>query len=145
VRIDGQAVDSLFDTGATVRLTSEAIKSIGDNRPSERATSFVAAHLFDRWRRDHPGWRVIDEAEQDSKLPIIEAPIIEVAGFKVGPAWFTRRPDANYQWMSSFTDQPILASIGGNVLKSFRVTVDYPAGVAYFEHVDDQGRHRGTW
>jgi hypothetical protein len=134
VTIDGQRVDSLFDTGATVRLTENALKVIGDHRPSERATSFVAASQFDRWRRDNPNWRVVEEAEQTSKRAIIEVPIIEVAGFKVGPAWFTRRPDANYEWMSSYMDQPIVASIGGNVLRNFRVTLDYPSAVAYFEN-----------
>jgi hypothetical protein len=137
VTIEGQAIESLFDTGATVRLTNEAVKLIGDNRSSERATSFVAASLFDHWRREHPNWRLIEEAERQTKLAIIEVPVIEIAGFKVGPAWFTRRPDANYQWMSSFMDQPIVASIGGNVLRYFRVTVDYPSAVAYFERGPD--------
>ena len=133
VTIDGQAVESLFDTGATIRLTMEALTHLGDGRPSERATSFVAASLFDRWHKVHPQWRLFEQAEQGTGLPIIEVPAIHVAGFEVGPAWFTRRPDSNHQWMSSFMDQPIVASIGGNVLRHFVVSVDYPRAVAYFE------------
>ena len=133
VMIDGRTVESLFDTGATVRLTTDALKSIGDGRPRERATSFVAASLFDRWHKDHPDWHFIENAEEKTQLAILEVPRIQVAGFQVGPAWFTRRPDSAHQWMSTFMDRPIVASIGGSVLSNFRVTVDYPAAVAYFE------------
>jgi len=133
VTIDGLAVESLFDTGATVWLTTEALKSIGDGRPRERATSFVAASLFDRWHKDHPDWHVIENAEEKTKLAIIEVPRMQVAGFEIGPSWFTRRPDSAHRWMSTFMDRPIVASIGGSVLRNFRVTVDYPAAVAYFE------------
>jgi hypothetical protein len=133
VTIDGMPVESLFDTGATVQLTTHALKLIDDGRSRERATSFVAASLFDHWHKDHPDWHVIENAEEKTQLAIIEVPRIHVAGFDVGPAWFTRRPDSAHQWMSTFMDRPILASIGGNVLKHFRVTVDYPDKVAYFE------------
>jgi hypothetical protein len=30
-----------------------------------------------------------------------------------------------------------VASIGGNVLRNLRVTLDYPGAVAYFEHKPD--------
>jgi hypothetical protein len=133
VTIDGQKVESLLDTGATLRLTEAAAKQIADGHARERATSFVAAKVFDRWRKNHPNWRVVEKAEENTSLAIIEVPMIQVAGFEVGPAWFTRRPDAAHQWMSTFMDQPIVASIGGNVLRHFRVTIDYPAANAYFE------------
>jgi hypothetical protein len=32
-----------------------------------------------------------------------------------------------------FMDKPIVASIGGNFLAHFRVTVDYPAATSYWE------------
>jgi hypothetical protein len=133
VTIDGMAVESLFDTGATVQLTTHALKLIVDGHPRERATNFVAASLFDRWHKDHPDWPFVENAEEKTQLAIIEVPRIQVAGFEVGPAWFTRRPDSAHQWMSTFMDRPIVASIGGSVLRNFRVTIDYPGAVAYFE------------
>ncbi len=133
VTIDGRKVESLFDTGATLRLTHEAAKQIGDRHGRERATCFVAASVFDRWRTEHPNWRVVENAEERTKLAIIEVPKVQIAGFEVGPAWFTRRPDAAHRWMSTFMDQPIVASIGGNVLRHFRVTIDYPDAIGYFE------------
>src|ERR1035441_10125227 len=50
VVIAGESVDCLFDTGATVWLTPEAQQVVNDKEEAERATSFVAARLFDRWR-----------------------------------------------------------------------------------------------
>jgi hypothetical protein len=133
VTITGESVDCLFDTGATVWLTPQAQQVINDQEATERATSFVAASLFDRWRKAHPNWRVVEKGCQRTGASLIEVPEVEITGFKVGPVWFTRRSDANFTWMSSFMDKPIRASMGGNFLQYFRVTVDYPKAIAYFQ------------
>jgi len=133
VRIAGQRVDALLDTGATVWLSPEAQRIINDAGPAERATSFVSGDLFERWRRDHPEWRVIEKGCQKTGEAMMEVPEVEVAGWKAGPVWFTRRPPGSFKWMSSFMDRPIAASIGGNFLRFFRITIDYPAAAAYFE------------
>jgi hypothetical protein len=39
--------------------------------------------------------------------------------------------------MSSMTDKPVEGAIGGNALRHFRMTLDYPRGTAYFACVDD--------
>jgi len=132
-QIGGEAISALFDTGATTFLTPEALRLINDSHPSERATSFAAATLFESWHRRHPEWRLIDNAEKASGSPMIEVPEIEVAGLKAGPVWFTRRSDAGMQWMSKFMDQPISASLGGDFLRYFTITVDYPGSIAFFE------------
>lgn len=132
VTISGNPVEALLDTGATVWLSAGARRIAGDNRPSERATSFVSADLFGRWQESHPDWRVIEKGCEKSGESMIEVPELEVAGLSAGPVWFTRRGNTNYEWMSSFMDRPILASIGGNFLEHFRITLDYPAARAYF-------------
>ena len=133
IHVGGEAVDALFDTGATVWLSPDALRVVRDSGPSERATSFVSADLFRRWRKAHPKWRVIEKGCRKLGEALIEVPEVEVAGLKAGPVWFTRRPTENYQWMSSFMDRPISASVGGDFLRHFRVTLDYLAAVAYFE------------
>jgi len=133
VTIAGESVDCLFDTGATVWLTPEAQQAMNDKEATERATCFVAASLYDRWRKAHPNWRVVEKGCQRTGASLIEVPEVEITGFDVGPVWFTRRSDANFTWMSSFMDKPIRASMGGNFLHYFRVTVDYPKAVAYFQ------------
>jgi hypothetical protein len=135
VQVDGETLDLLFDTGASVSLTDEARQALGDGRPAARATSFITRSTFERWRQKHPDWRVIENA--DKVLPnsaLIEVPAVELAGHTVGPVWFTTRPDRNFhQFMSQFMDRKVEGALGGSALRFFRVTVDYPNAVAVFE------------
>jgi hypothetical protein len=134
VTIDEEPVEALLDTGATVWPSPEALRALGEATRGERATSFVSADLFERWQTAHPAWRVVVNGCEKSHEALIEVPEVQVAGLRAGPVWFTRRAVANYAWMSSFMDRPIVASIGGNFLVHFRITVDYPRAVAYWEN-----------
>jgi hypothetical protein len=134
ISIDGEPLDVLFDTGATTRLTPAAIQAVGGGAASERATSFIKAAVFDRWRSRHPEWKVVPAAEVRTGADMIQVPQISVAGQTVGPVWFTRRPDAAFdQFMSSFMDAAVVGALGGSGLRYFRVTVDWAAGQAVFE------------
>jgi hypothetical protein len=134
VSVDGDSLDLLFDTGATTMLTDSALSAIGDAGPVIRGTSFITRSVADRWRAAHPGWRVIERAEQRSGAMMIEVPVVEVGGYRVGPVWFTARPDANFhQYMSQWMDRRVDGALGGSALRFLRVTVDYPHAVALFE------------
>ena len=133
VTVDGQPLDALFDTGATVWLTPQALSIVNDGTASARATSFVRASVFERWHTAHPDWRVIENGCAKSCETLIEVPLVQVAGVGTGPVWFTRRADAHLDWISRFMDKRVSASMGGNFFRHFRVTIDYPAAVAYFE------------
>ncbi len=132
--IDGKAFDLLLDTGATVNLSEAAAAALKDAGPRVRATSFIVASTFDDWKKRHPDWRVIPQADEPQKESMIEVPIVKVAGYEVGPVWFTRRADKNFhEFMSQFMDRTVEGALGGNALKTFRMTVDYPGSAAYFE------------
>lgn len=135
VKIEGQSYDLVLETGATVTLSDKALAALGDKGPASRAASFIAATHFDRWRKKHPDWRVIEDADQGMNgEPMIEVPAVTVAGHTVGPVWFTRRIDPNYhQFKSMWMDRRVEGALGGSALKYFRVTVDYPNAVAVFE------------
>lgn len=134
VSIDGETLDLLFDTGASTELTDAALAVLKDQRPAMRATSFITATVFERWRKQHPNWRVIERAEKRSNEAMIEVPSVSIAGYTIGPVWFTRRPDKNFhEWMSQWMDQRIEGALGGNALRHFRVSVDYPRALAVFE------------
>src|SRR5438132_2620096 len=142
ITIDGESVESLLDTGAEFWPSPEALRVMDDQTPGEQATSFVSADLFERWRTAHPDWRVIAVGCQRTREAIIEVPEVQVAGLKAGPVWFLRRESGNFTWMSSYMDKPIVASVGGNFLRNFRVTLDYPAALAYWEKRPNYGfRH----
>ncbi|WP_338865016.1 hypothetical protein [Myxococcus stipitatus] len=141
VRVDGEVLDLVLDTGALMSLSESARMALADGRPSERAASFITVSTYERWHQRHPDWRVIEDA--DAQLPgavLIEVPRIEVAGHEVGPVWFTTRADADFrEHMSRFMDKPIEGALGGNALRFFRVTLDYVQSVAVFERAPSQG------
>lgn len=136
VEIAGEILDLLFDTGATTNLSDSAHAALNDNRAKERATSFIIASMFEKWRKKHSDWRVIEQADMigDLREPMIEVPQIKIAGYEVGPVWFTCRRDGNFhQYMSQWMDKKVEGAIGGNALQHFRITVDYPKAIAVFE------------
>jgi len=134
VTIDGETLDLLFDTGASTELNDAALQILKDKRPAIRATSFITAGVFERWRKAHPDWRVVENAEKQSNAAMIEVPEIKIGGYRTGAVWFTVRPDKNFhEYMSQWMDKRIEGAIGGNALRHFRITVDYPNALAVFE------------
>jgi hypothetical protein len=132
--LDGETRAFLFDTGATIRLNEDAHRRLGG--PAERATSFLVASWFDRLRTGHPDWTVVEHADANvGDEPMIEVPSVTIAGFEVGPVWFTRRADRNFhrpQGMSRWMDRQVDGALGGSLLQYFVVTVDYPRATATF-------------
>src|SRR5690606_3318546 len=74
VEVDGSEHDLLFDTGATVSLTDGGYQALGGQGARERATSFIVRSVFERWRTEHPSWRVIEAADRLGNAPMIEVP-----------------------------------------------------------------------
>lgn len=133
VLVDGDTIDMLLDTGATSQLTPTAVRLLGGG-PEIRAASFVAQRLTDRWRAKHPEWKIIARGEVRTGADLIEVPNVNVAGFDVGPVWFAMRTNAPYDnMMKALMDRPIVASLGGNAFRSFRLTMDYPNQRVTFE------------
>jgi len=135
-QVDGQDHWFLFDTGATAHLSLAARDALG---ASERiATCFVVASVFETWRTAHPEWPVVHAGDLSvGGQDLIQAPEVTVAGVSVGPVWFARRPDpAFHDDMTSMMDRPVDGALGGSLLRHFRITVDYPGAVAYFESHD---------
>jgi len=134
VVVDGQTLDLLFDSGANAGLSDAALAAVADGRAAQRATSFITRTLFERWRNKHPTWRVIEEAESRTGEPMIEVAEVTIAGYTVGPVWFTRRTDNSFHtFMSQWMDRQIEGALGGNALRHFRIVVDYPHARAIFE------------
>jgi hypothetical protein len=133
VAVKGDSLDLLFDTGATLLLNDEAATEL-DRKGGPIATSFITETIFEKWQKENPDWRVIQNADETLDMPIIEVPQVSIANYEVGPVWFTMRPDENFtQYMSQFMDKTIEGALGGSALKYFKVIVDYPNAVAYFE------------
>ena len=133
ITVDGRELPMLLDTGATTVLAPAALEALGDGGPAERATSMISDEVFQAWRQEHPEWRVIEGAQAGTGSDMIEVPEVDIAGFTVGPVWFTHRPNAPFHaMMSSMMDQRVEGAVGGNAFRHFVMTVDYPNAVAYF-------------
>ena len=134
VIVDGRTLPMLLDTGAMTVLTTAALRTLDDGMPAQRATSMITDHLFQAWREAHPDWRVIESAQTGTGAAMIEVPEVEIAGWRVGPVWFTHRPDANFhRFMSSMMDARVEGALGGNALRHFVMTVHYPEAAAWFD------------
>jgi hypothetical protein len=137
VEIDGDSINMLFDTGATVWLSDANRRLAGDGGPSERSSSLVWQWVFARLRQRHPDWPVIENADIATGAPMIRVPSVRIAGFDVGPVWFKSLTSAAAVPPPPPPGMPLVrtrvnGTIGGNVLRHFVVTVDYPRAIAFF-------------
>ncbi len=123
--VDGDTLDLLFDTGATLTLRDSALQALGDAGPAVRGTSFIISSIVDAWVARHPDWRVIPNAERGMRL--VEVPEVVIGGLSTGPVWFIERPDLNFiTYMAQWMDQPIVGALGGSAFRQLVVSVDYP-------------------
>jgi len=133
VNIAGKRFYMLLDSGASCAFTDAARAAMGEKAPAVGATSFISSELLKSWQKKH-GWRVVASAEKGADASMIEVPIVEVAGYKVGPVWFVSRPESYLRNnLSRKLDRRVQGVLGGNVLKYFRVTLDIPGSEARFE------------
>ncbi|MGN6739056.1 hypothetical protein [Dyella sp.] len=139
VQVDGQPIDFLLDTGATAHPTAEGKRIVGtETVHGFGVTSYITTSMLDRWHAAHPDWRVVTQGDDlfgpSHVMRLIEVPKLVIAGWTVGPVWFTERPDKNFhQFMAQMMDKPPEGAIGGNVFDHFRMTLDYPHATAWFD------------
>jgi hypothetical protein len=140
IKVDGQPIDMLLDTGATAHPTAAGEKASGT--PTVKGigvTSYITTSQVERWHKMHPDWVIVEKGDDlYARRPsrIIEVPKVDVAGWSVGPIWFTEQPDHTYhQYMASMMDKPVEGALGGNAFAPFVMTIDYPNAKAYFRCV----------
>lgn len=138
--IDGQPLDLLLDTGATAFPTRRGTEATG--REVFRGigtTSYITTSVMNRWHHAHPRWRVVEDGDEFGgfKSRLIEVPKVQIAGWLIGPVWFTERPDNAFgsNGMSQYTDEDVHGSAGANLFRHFSMTLDYPRDTAWFKCV----------
>ncbi len=130
--VEGETIQTLFDTGASIFLSDEGKKQTGDE---VIGGCFIIADIFDKWRAEHPDWRFIAKGDALIKEDIIEVPKVTIAGHEVGPVWFARRKNHNFtEYMSQWMDKPISGAVGGSLFQYFgTILIDYPKEKVFFE------------
>jgi predicted aspartyl protease len=113
IQVDGQTYGFLVDTGASFTMVSEVLlKSWGD------------AHQ--EWPR-HAG--AFGEAATlgGMTLETMFVPSVRWGSHDLREVGVTSQREGTFErWMSSMMTAPIVGSLAGNVLKRFRVELDYP-------------------
>jgi hypothetical protein len=131
IEVNGEVIDVLFDTGASMLLSDSGKKEMNTSARTIGG-SFIAASIFDKWRKDHPEWKYYKEL--DNKTDAIEVPILKIGGIEVGPVLFSRRADENWsEGMIHSMDKVVKGAIGGSAFKYFKVTIDYNSELIKFE------------
>lgn len=131
--VDGDTIQTLFDTGATALLSEEAQEKFGAKTVG---TSFIIASIFDKWQAQHPDWEIIKKGDQMLEEDLIKVPQVTIGGHQVGPVWFAKRKDENFtQFMSQWMDQTVEGAVGGSCLQYFStILIDYNSGKAFFNN-----------
>lgn len=138
IAVAGEALDLLLDTGATAKPTTAGLAATHiATVDGFGVTSYITHSVLERWHRQHPGWRVVEAGDDmfgaKSATRLIEVPTVRVAGWEIGPVWFTERDDANFNpGISQYTDQRVDGAAGANIFGHFVMTLDYPHGAAWF-------------
>lgn len=131
IEVDGESIDVLFDTGATIVLSENGKKELNIDLKTIGA-SFIATSIFKKWREKHPNWKYYPKA--DMSKDIIEVPKIKISDIEVGPVLFSQRPDENWsKGMIHSMDKVVKGAIGGSALKYLKVTIDYNSELIKFE------------
>ncbi len=113
MEVDGMTYGFLLDTGASFTIVSEA--------------------LLKSWAAKHPDWPrspgAVGEAATlgGSTLETMSVPNARWGANRLGEFGVTSQKEGTFEhWMSSMMTSPVVGSLAGNVLKRFRVELDYP-------------------
>jgi hypothetical protein len=124
VDIDGKPYRFLMDTGGQYCMLS--------------------ARVLHALQKQHPDWPSVTGAygpadmllgKPEAKFQMLRIGSLQWGRFRITGVGVVSRPYGNYEkFMSQVAGRAVIGSIAGNLLREFRVTVDYPAGVVYLEH-----------
>jgi hypothetical protein len=120
VALDGKEYGLLLDTGSRVTLARRDLLE-----------SLSAAHPT--WPHSIGASGTADMAGDNGTEFLLRVPEVTWGPFRMTHVLFVSRPDDLYSPTTFETTGPIVGALGGNVLKNFRIEIDYPHGETYLE------------
>jgi len=125
--VDGKNYRLLLDTGSRVTLARR--------------------DLLEALSEAHPAWPHSTGASGTADMPggdgdefLLRVPEVTWGAFHIKNVLFASRPDETFSPSSFETPGSVVGALGGNVLKTFRVEIDYPHRTTYLEQkVSDAG------
>jgi len=130
-QIGGKTYGFLLDTGASFTMISRT--------------------ALDQWAKENPdspsaigavGFANMSGGKMERQALMLRIPQLQLGAISLKGVAAVSRPDATFEtYMSSMMTAPIVGSLAGNVLRDFRVEIDYAAGKTYLSQsrtsVDD--------
>lgn len=123
IEVSGQKLGFLLDTGASFTM--------------------VSLTELDRWRTADDGLATMTGAvgeanmiggPMESDALLMRLPTLKWGPYTLSGVAAVSRPSGTFEkWMSDLMTAPIVGAIGGNVLRHFRVEIDYAKGTTYLE------------
>ncbi|SPF36731.1 putative PDZ/DHR/GLGF domain protein [Candidatus Sulfopaludibacter sp. SbA4] len=123
IQIAGQTYGFLLDTGATFTMISRV--------------------ALEQWAKANPDWPTATGAvgfanmfggKMESEALMMRISEMKIGSVSVANAAAVSRPDGTFEkYMSGMMTAPIIGSVAGNVLRNFRVEIDYQGGWVYLQ------------
>ncbi len=132
VEIDGQRYGMLLDTGASLTMISSTLlEQLATRHPDWPRASGGAIGTANM------GERTVDEGVFMLRVSDLQLDLYTLKGNCA-----VSRPKARFeQWLSQWTTEPVVGALAGNVLKLFRIEIDYASGITYFEQHAQPDQH----
>ncbi len=137
-------------TGMVLMTAKIAGKSYDMTLDMGSAFTLVSESLAQQWATQHSDWPQLSGAigaanmlgaPYEAASPMMRVPSLELGSGKVQNAAVASMPKNFFDWYSQKTSRPAVGAIGGNVLKSFRFLIDYPASAVYLERQIQPPQH----
>ena len=152
LRPEGRRMVARFSQNGFIAVSAKVGgKSYGFLLDSGAQYCMVSQVELAAWQKQHPHWAHVTGAYGPANMMVgpVEASfrMLRMGVLKWGPFTLKNigtvsRPTGNYErMMSRLAGRPVIGSIGGNVLRQFRVDIDYPDGRLYLKR---EGARGGT-
>lgn len=127
-------------TGMISIRTEVAGKRLDVSVDAGSAFTLFSSTIVSGWATEHPEWPQLEGAIGDANMfgapyeatsLMMRLPSLTLGSSQVRHAPVVSMPDDFFDWYSRKTAVPVKGAIGGNILKLFRVFIDYPNRVVY--------------
>lgn len=140
---DGTAMETTFGGGMPAVRISVAGKSYGFLLDTGGQYCMISDAELGPWSKQHRDWPRVDGVygpanmqigQFETKLTMLRIAALQWGQFSIEGAGAVSRPLGPYEkMMSGIVGTPVIGSIGGNVLRHFKVSIDYPAQTVYLD------------
>jgi len=127
ITVEGHPYGMLLDTGA--------------------GCTMISPRVLQQWRDEHPDWEYREgvrgsarkgRGDLDDGAVMLRVPRVTLGPFEIADVWMVARPvGGNFETFSArMMTNAAIGALGGNLLRFFRLEVDYATGLSYFQSVD---------